>query len=683
MKDLDAALASDDPETRRLAVTRLAEAGTPALLVRALGDEDWRVRKEAAHAARAMARRADVVHALGDALDDRHNVGLRNAAVEALVLIGRDSVPVAVRALTALDADGRKLAVEVLGGVPDLTGTRALLGALSDPDANVRVTAAEALGAAKLAGDEAATTAVTGLRVALRDGAPALRLSALEALLRLDAKLAWNEIAPLLSEPLLKRVALVAAARCDDDAALAALARTVESAPPALACEAAVALAEGALSDATNARAREIVRGALASKDAAAERIAAWTMSDDGRLRSASLTLIGALARPADASLLARALGDAMLETKAEDALIAMGSAAALPLLTAAPSLSPPGRARAIGLVPELLTRGDPITLGLLRDSLASDAPEIVAASVKAVGLLGDASDLVRAEALVGHADARVAAAAHAALLSLASRMPDEARARAEAISPDSQAAIAACAMLEGCATRSHLPPSALGYLRRALGAGDARTRRAAVDALARASSEEAKDVLALALADEERNVQIAAIRALGVLSHAAPIVTLLGYATDPEIVTSAFRALAEADPERAVVEAKGAIDRGDSLLASAALEAVARLEGSLRDDVVLGALEHNNPEIVRVALTCLLPPLDARAVARLGVCLDHASWEVRRATAELLGEDGTPAAMALLKERYEREQDDGVRDAILDALRGAPRSMHPMGEDH
>src|SRR5205807_2036727 len=81
-------------------------------------------------------------------------IGLRNAAVEALVGIGPDAVPGAVDALSRLDADGRKLAIEVLGGAPTLAGMRALARSLDDVDPNVVVAAAEGLGKAHLGGEE-------------------------------------------------------------------------------------------------------------------------------------------------------------------------------------------------------------------------------------------------------------------------------------------------------------------------------------------------------------------------------------------------------------------------------------------------------------------------------------------------------------------------------------------------
>ena len=134
------------------------------LLLAALGDDDWRVRKEAATVAtRARATRRGRRVALVAALEETINIGLRNAAVEALVAIGPDAVAPCDRGVAALDADARKLAVEVLGGVPDARGDGALVRASKDADVNVVVAAAEALGNAALAGEEARDLATTAL----------------------------------------------------------------------------------------------------------------------------------------------------------------------------------------------------------------------------------------------------------------------------------------------------------------------------------------------------------------------------------------------------------------------------------------------------------------------------------------------------------------------------------------
>jgi len=185
-------LEQSEPEARRVAVQQIAKVrGHEAseLLLRALADEDWRVRKEGTLVAPALDHRDEVVASLIAGLEETVNIGLRNAAVEALVRIGSDVVGATIDALGRLDPEARKLAVEVLGGVADARAVGALTRALSDEDANVRVGAAEALGNAALAGDEARDDATGALVVALATSDTFLKIASLESLARLEAQL--------------------------------------------------------------------------------------------------------------------------------------------------------------------------------------------------------------------------------------------------------------------------------------------------------------------------------------------------------------------------------------------------------------------------------------------------------------------------------------------------------------
>jgi HEAT repeat protein len=94
---------------------------------------------------------------------------------------------------------------------------------------------------------------------------------------------------------------------------------------------------------------------------------------------------------------------------------------------------------------------------------------------------------------------------------------------------------------------------------------------------------------------------------------------------------------------------------------------------------VLFAALGHPDLEVVKLALSVLGQKPGARALTRLGLCLDHGEWEVRRAAAELLGQTKTPAAQSLLRSRFERERDPTVRDAIAAAVSVRPSLDAPL----
>ena len=132
---------NSDEEVRRLAVERtgvLALGESLPLLIGALGDPDWRVRKAAVERLAACPDTARLAEALIVALADGENPGRRNAAVEALIHCGPRVVPHLIEAATGTDADVRKLVADALAGIGDPRATASLMGLLDDPDPEIR-----------------------------------------------------------------------------------------------------------------------------------------------------------------------------------------------------------------------------------------------------------------------------------------------------------------------------------------------------------------------------------------------------------------------------------------------------------------------------------------------------------------------------------------------------------------
>jgi HEAT repeat protein len=682
-----ALLADVDPESRRRAALRIGElAGTEAvrLLARALGDADWRVRKEAAAVAPSVEPRAAVIECLFEALNDRENVGLRNAAVEALVALGRDAIPRAVHALGEADADARKLLVELLAGIPDLASTRALARTLHDADVNVRTTAAEALGTAGLAGEEARTLAVDALTSALGASEPLLRLGALNALLQLEARLAWAVFEPLTRDPLLRRHAIAAAGRSREPAAVAALAIATGDGSTAVAREALVALIEclasGPPSDELRAVAREEILGSASSM----ARIRNFARaSDDSRVHGAALVALGLLRVPSDVPLLVRGLAVGGVAEQAELALIWFGGEAVSLLVAEARASSSTVRAAALALVPLLASRADDATLEALREALEAPTADVLTAALQALAAVGRGADLAFVAPHATSPDLRVAATAAAALTTLAGRYPAEARALALTVAPDAKGAVVGC-LLRG--SRGHSDAARadadaeiaadISFLRGTLDHRDPQVRRAAVDALAAIGGPTAAVVVARALADEERDVVLAAVRALGRIGQAEPLLALLEGVRDAVVVAAALRALGEASPEQAFLAARPLLRSDDPRLASSAVEAIAQLRGEQRDDGLFAALEHAHSDVVKTALVELSRDMSARTLARVGLCLDHPSYEVRRFASELLVSHDDADAHALVRARLDRETDPVMREALTLALALAPRAF-------
>ncbi|MGH7435041.1 MAG: HEAT repeat domain-containing protein, partial [Polyangiaceae bacterium] len=566
-----------EPEARRVAVQQIAKVqGQVAtdLLMSALADEDWRVRKEGAAVAAALEPRPEVVAALIAALDDKVDIGLRNAAVEALVAIGPDAVGPAIQALADLDPDGRKLAIEVLGGVPDLRGAEALARAIDDEDANVRAAAAEALGSAAMAGEEARELATRALVSLLSSSASFVKVAALDALGRLEARLPWTLFEPYAVDPVLRRYAIAAASASREPDALAVLARAAADPSPTVSREAIAGLGDvlaagfddPALSPGIERARKELLDTSPARE--AARHLA--QQGDDARGRGGALLVLGLIRACEDVPTLALALGDDDVAERADLALRMFGPLVVGPLVYAVRKAAPPTRAAALTLA-VAMNRGNGVDVthlvAALRDALQGPSIEVVVCAVEGLGRVGDGDDLRRIARLLGHADERLAAASSRATAEIASRHVEAARELLRDSSPAHDPVALGCVLLGAIASVEPLQEGEVGLLERAVAHDDPRVRRAAIDALAQSASATAADVVAFALTDEEHDVKIAAARALGRLGRPEALVGVVSDTRDPSLAGAALRALSDADPARAILSARPLVSHPDAAI--------------------------------------------------------------------------------------------------------------------
>lgn len=675
--ELEAALSSSDPEERRRAVQSVLDAAPTArvpLLLRGLGDEDWRVRKEAVAVAVELGPTEELLAALVGAFGPGDDVGLRNAAVEALASFGTAAVSALSSAIGSLDADGRKLAAEALGRGHDPRALPVLERLLADPDANVRVAAVDHI--AEI-GSVALDAAARALRDALRGDDLHVRLAALDGSNRLGVVVPWDEVAELVDHPMLRRSALSAAARSGDARAAGALARALEDERRSVFALAVTGLAELALGGEVSATALRERIGTF-GESARRRLLALVTEPGQPELRRAALVLAAVLGEAAAIDPALDALDDEQ-SSRAAEATLRIYGVQALPRLVERIGRGGAGvRAAAIALAVTLApVEGDESVVGALREAIADDAPEVASAALAALATLGGPGDLVPLVARVASVEPRTSAAAEMALASLAARHPVAAKglARRVAADPPSQAAAAVLIAALGGRVLGAIEDD-VAFLAAVLSGPDARARRAAVVALGDLGAGAGLDAIAFALADEAREVQLAAVRALGKLrdgdGRAAGtelLVDIMHRTDDVELVGVAIRALGEsADP--AVVQVLAPLVRSPSAaVAVAAVDALGRSDDPARLLPLLEAAAATDVDVVKAALLALEGLAEPAVAARYGAALDHDAWDVRRLAADCLGRMHGASAADLLRGRLVREHEPLVREAIDRAL--------------
>lgn len=676
--EVERALSAEDAEERRRAAASLrkASAAPVELLMRALGDSDWRVRKEAVLTALHLAPSAEVLSALVDQLRPGDNVGSRNSAVEALAGYGVHAIAALARAVGELDADGKKLVVDVLGKSARPEALPLLKSLLRDPDVNVRGASVEAIAAI---GEGCAEEAIAVLDACLDSPERFERLAALEGLNRLSASLPWERLEPLGSDPILLPAVLTAAGRSGAAQAAPILLTVLSSARGRAFADALASVVELARADLT---AHELLSQGLAeAKPEVRDAILALAADEEAPLdkRRVALSVAGMLQSDRAARVAVDSLADDALAAQAEETLTQLGSLAVEALVEGAAGPSPEQRAACISLLGPLCAL-DPDAKGATKRALGDSAPEVVAAALDALASAADRATLDDARALLG-AGPVVRQAAHRALVTLARRYPDEALALVRAVSPSSADAEALAIVIE--ALGAERPPSEaeLGFLIAALNGPSPSARRAALSALSAVGGRQALEPVAFALSDEEPEVRVAAVRALGRLAGAdgAPLgverlMEVTRTAGEPALVAAAARALGDVgDPQAVAV--LGELLAREPLVAVAAVEALGAFGGDLRNGHLVLALSHADPEVVKSAMRVLGGARDERTVERLAPCLDHAEWDVRRLAAELLGGVGGESALALLRGRLSVETQELVREELTRAITEAETS--------
>jgi HEAT repeat protein len=661
-----------EPEARRLAVKQLTKLGAEEvepLLLRALGDADWRVRKEASELASELSPRRAVLSCLVRALGERDNVGLRNAVVEALVQVGSDAVAPVAEALAELDADGRKLAAEVLAGIADEAAIVVLTRALADPDLNVQAAAAEGLGSAGEAGHFAKTLAVTALTAALASRETLVKLAALDALTHLDAEVPWSVLESFVSDPVLRRYAVAAAARADDLHATRAVLDALDDPQRTIAREAVVALGERVLRESDGSALRGRLSDQLLGRDSVHRRVQSFLHPhEDCRTRRAALLLLPFFGDTSDVGVVVDALDDDDVASAAERALRGFGPEAVSALIVAARQSAPPQkRALALSLFPTVAPEPSAAMRETLRVSLEDASPDVVAASLRVLALTGEASDVKKAAALTTHDDSRVAGAAAAALATLAARFSDEARRIADPARAGTDWTIA-CIVLGAVAESHALYEAEVAFLQQAAAAPDARTRRAAVDALRHVTTDSSRDVLRLALADEELDVRMAAARALGAQEDTDALLLALDEAKSDAFRAVLYEALSACDPRAAAEAVRRAFVGSDRNAMLSALGAMPSLAEDHARELWALALEHSDPFVVRAALASADATVPEVRL-RLPTLIAHTASDVRLIACQVFGESATEEERALLRNRLASERDLTVREAIRSVL--------------
>lgn len=670
---------SKDSEARRRAVAALVDASGPGkieLLFEALGDDDWRVRKEAVAVAVRCAPDPDVLDALISAIGSDDNVGRHNAAVEALSEFGEAAVERLSTTLSRVGPDARKLAVEALGRSGRTSAIGALSALLADPDANVRIAVIEALGTV---GASTADRVAPQLSQAFRSGKGLERTAALDAINDLGIVLDWDHLAPHFEDPSLRRAALAAAGRIPDLRIGRVLVNAVVSDDQLVSDVATLALAEYLTlsQDTLDATRRDLQRATPAERRRMLDDLGdlGGASAEVGRARLLVVAAIGGK-EALDAILDVADRDD--LAGNAEQAITLLGDDIGEFLVARLTSKARPGRILALQTLRDLGHQASEAhALWIARDMLAESDESALLMALEVLEEIGDEEALLLLAKRFAEFPEVVQFAAANALRAMTRRHGDCALKIVRAAREDPNRILVAIFILGELATSA---PATGGeyvdYLVAALHHDVPTVRCAALSALGRMGESASVDVIAFALADEDEAVRLAAIEALGELRSdggkapgADRIIELIDSGKDNQGVVAAIHALGQTGDPRTLSVVGRLLRCDDAELAVAAIEVIGDSTDSRRIEVLIDSLSHPDPEVLKVALNVLAEIGGPRAQSHLAASLDHVSWDVRRLAADLLGIHGGQFAVGPLRARLAVETEPLVREALYRTL--------------
>lgn len=652
-------LRDPDEEVRLLGLRALSREGVEThlpLFYECLGDESWRVRKEAVQIVLTFPRIAEYSGEIVEFLHSEDNAGLRNAAVEILVNLAGAAVPYLVEELTCPDHDVRKFALDILGEIGDDSCLNSIIESLNDPDLNVRAAAAENLG--KIGAQEA----VPALLKAMEEDDLWFRFTILEALGQIGAEISIEKLLPFLKDALLRKALYDCLGKVGGT-------------------ESFTYLVEGLQNEMRNVR------------ESAASSILSVVKRFPEELESKLLSLAGTPASESIAVLLSSPsisiqrtglallgmIGDdrylkEMIELSAEDSLrpdVAKALTSMHPdaLCALLPEWHQADVIKKILLAYAFGESSCKNASTILLDALSSEEEELRQMSALSLGKIKARDALPSLIRLFGDESEDVRNAALESVCTLGAEYKTETvdALKSLLVSPDPETrttAVLVLGRLDG--------PEAETSIAFALKDESPLVRQAAVRALDGKSGEDRLQTLMFVLTDEDSEVRRLAVEAIALTADPSAIQPLELAIMDEDIWvrSSAVRGLGKFNSPASVDLVIRALDDPVGLVVIAALETLSMMGSDRALSAFEKSLSHPDEEVVNAALQLLANSGDKTWLNdNFESLINHSSWEVRNTFVRVLAELEGGAARSRLEARLIVEEEELVRHHIADIL--------------
>lgn len=655
LKEISEKLKSMDIDDRRTAVLALKEPPSGveqkeviALLIKALQDASWRVRKTVQDILFEDYPLESYMDSLIGLLHLEDNAGARNSAIEILTKLNRRATRFLIEAFKTTDTDARKFIIDILGQFKDRKTIPLMLDALKDEDENVRASAVEHLGSM---GEPSVVDALIGI---LEEGDLWTAYPAADAIGTIGDKRAIPALVRALDNKTLREPCLRALGKIGDPEALKYIVPFIDDKSKAVG-ESAIKAIETLYHKGAN---EEFIASELQSL--IGERIIhlllehAW--SSKPAVRGSAILLLGLLRDE-------RAL-DPLLELSTESdftgdvkkALVFIGKHKPEAILPLFKKDSPYLRRFVCSVASEVAS---PIYFDTFTEIIGDSDGHVRALSAIGLSNIGDIRAIERIKGLLVDEYTDVQEAAIEALSKFKASVDME-----ELISNLKSKNLVLrknSALLIGRLSAHEAVP-ALGF---ALKDDNVSVRRAVINALSSIKTRDSIKYLTLALTDEDSDIRASSALSLGTTGQeiATEPLCLLLSDTDDRVRATSARALGMLGSKGAVSSLLKALSDKNGFVVTTAIDSLGRLGGNDAKKALIGMLSSSDKEIRRTAIKSL-SKFQGVENNILPFIRDN-DWATRVAAVEALGGSPNSRIKGELEKLYDKENDFAVRKTL------------------
>ena len=656
MQELIKRISDNNIETRREAVESIKGRRDNAyipLLLRAMEDPSWRVRKTAVDILFEDYPVEKYIPGLIHLLSIEDNAGARNSAIEALIRLGKKATVYLIDAFKTPNRDVRKFIIDVLGEQRDSRSLPLMLEAIRDEDENVSATAVEHLG-------KVGEVSVVDALIEILDGGDLwVAYPAADALGRIGNKKAVPYLLTALKKKPLREPVMKALGRLSDASTIEHIVPLLDD-PSRNIQEQALKTIErfyhnGVDADSITGEMRRILG------PRAMELLISHAWSTKREVRISAILLLGLMKDEAAYSPLLDISHEEEFTEDVKNALVYIGRDKPESLLKLFDTDNP-HQMRFICEVTERVV--SPVYYDILEGLLANADGHVRATAAVSISKLKDPRSVERLKGLLVDPYEDVQEAAVEALANLKDVLD------AGQLVPSLRHADAVLRRNTALLLGNIKASAAVKDLGFALKDEDVKVRKAVVWALASIGTEEAVRYLTYALTDESPDIRISAALSIGSIGgkDALESLTILSRDADNSVRVAAAKSMGMLKDKSAVGTLISLLADRNGFVVATAIESLGEIRGKEARDAIIGMLSSADDEVRRTAIIALAPFENIES--GLIPFLKDRDWATRLAAVRTLGRSAGAYVRKELERLLDTEEDATVIKAVEETLR-------------